>query len=182
MIIRKYVPVMPWIQTKLLICKSKGHENFGVMRFVLITWPWRLPEEWPEAVVWPRLVLELCAVLALTQLGIRQFDWWGAGIRSIDLQVVVESVFNSGFWNRKCGMAIYYMSFVCMTNWSDELLVRPRGYQFGVQFHFGCLHTKTIITLFDLFKFNWSSGYISHLSYQPHYIGSLNLSHCCHIF
>ena len=61
--------------------------------FVLVTWPWRLPEEWPEAwVVLPWLVLELCTVLALTQLGIRQSDWWRAGIWSTNLHIVVELV------------------------------------------------------------------------------------------
>ena len=38
-----------------------------------------------RAVVWPWLVLELSTVLALTQLGIRQPDWWRAGIRSTNL-------------------------------------------------------------------------------------------------
>ena len=41
-------------------------------------------------VVWPWLVLELCTVLALTQSGIRQSDWWRAGIRSTNLHIVVE--------------------------------------------------------------------------------------------
>ena len=41
-------------------------------------------------VVWPWLVLELSTVLALTQLGIRQSDWWRAGIRSTNLHIVVE--------------------------------------------------------------------------------------------
>ena len=31
-----------------------------------------------------------CSVLALTQLGIRQSDWWRAGIRSTNLLIVVE--------------------------------------------------------------------------------------------
>ena len=44
-----------------------------------------------RAVVWPWLVLELSTVLALTQLGIRQSDWWRAGIRSTNLHIVVES-------------------------------------------------------------------------------------------
>ena len=43
-----------------------------------------------RAVVWPWLVLELSTVLALTQLGIRQSDWRRAGIRSINLHIVVE--------------------------------------------------------------------------------------------
>ena len=43
-----------------------------------------------RAVVWPWLVLELSTVLALTQLGIRQSDWWRAGIRSTNLHIVVE--------------------------------------------------------------------------------------------
>ena len=40
---------MPRIWKKLHICKIKRHENFEAMCFVLVTWPWRLPEEWPEA-------------------------------------------------------------------------------------------------------------------------------------
>ena len=51
-----------------------------------------LPEEWPEvcgSLTW--LVLELCTVLALTQLGIRQSDWWRAWIRSTNLHIMVES-------------------------------------------------------------------------------------------
>ena len=47
-----------------------------------------------RAVVWPWLVLELSTVLALTQLGIRQSDWWRAGIRSTNLHIVVESLVN----------------------------------------------------------------------------------------
>ena len=47
-----------------------------------------------RAVVWPWLVLELSTVLALTQLGIRQSDWWRAGIRSTSLHIVVEFVIN----------------------------------------------------------------------------------------
>ena len=43
-----------------------------------------------RAVVWPWLVLELCKVLALTQLGIQQSDWWRAGIRSTNLHIVVK--------------------------------------------------------------------------------------------
>ena len=43
-----------------------------------------------RAVVWPWLVLELSTVLALTQLGIRQSDWWRDGIRSTNLHIVVE--------------------------------------------------------------------------------------------
>ena len=43
-----------------------------------------------RAVVWPWLVLELSTVFALTQLGIRQSDWWRAGIRSTNLHIVVE--------------------------------------------------------------------------------------------
>ena len=39
--------------------------------------------------LWPWLVLELSTVLALTQLGIRQSDWW-VGIRSTNLHIVVE--------------------------------------------------------------------------------------------
>ena len=62
--------------------------------FVLVTCPWRLPEEWPEAVVWPWLVLQLSTVLALTQLGIRQSDWRRAGIRSTTLHIVVELKLN----------------------------------------------------------------------------------------
>ena len=45
-----------------------------------------------RAVVWPWLVLELSSVLALTQLGIRQSDWWRAGIRSTNLHIVVEYI------------------------------------------------------------------------------------------
>ena len=41
-------------------------------------------------VVWPWLVLDLCTVLALTQLGIRHSDWWRAGIRSTNLHIMVE--------------------------------------------------------------------------------------------
>ena len=47
-------------------------------------------ECWKRAVVWLWLVLELSTVLALTQLGIRQSDWWRAGIRSTNLHIVVE--------------------------------------------------------------------------------------------
>ena len=47
-----------------------------------------------RAVVWPWLVLELSTVLALTQLGIRQSDWRRAGIRSINLHIVVECEIN----------------------------------------------------------------------------------------
>ena len=42
------------------------------------------------------LVLELCTVLALSQLGIRQSDWWKAGIRSTNLHIVVECSVNNG--------------------------------------------------------------------------------------
>ena len=45
-----------------------------------------------RAVVCPWLVLELCTVLPLTQLRIRQSDWWRAGIRSTNLHVAVESL------------------------------------------------------------------------------------------
>ena len=31
-------------------------------------------------------------------------------------------------------------------------------------------------------KFRWSRGYIYNTSYHHHQIGSINLSHCCHIF
>ena len=40
--------------------------------------------------------LQLSTVLALTQLGIRQSDWWRAGIRSTNLHIVVESSTNHG--------------------------------------------------------------------------------------
>ena len=43
-----------------------------------------------RAVVEPWFVLELCTVFALTQLGIRQSDWWRVGIRSTYLYIVVE--------------------------------------------------------------------------------------------
>ena len=36
----------------------------------------------------------ICTVLALTQLGIRQSDWWRVGIRSTNLHIVVENVSN----------------------------------------------------------------------------------------
>ena len=45
-----------------------------------------------RAVVWLWLVLEPCTVLALTQLGIRQSDWWRVGIRSTNLHTVVENI------------------------------------------------------------------------------------------
>ena len=48
-----------------------------------------------RAVVWPWLVLELCTVLALTQLGIRQSDWWRAEIRSTNLHIVIEYITNT---------------------------------------------------------------------------------------
>ena len=41
-------------------------------------------------VVWPWLVLELYTVLALTQLGVRQSDWWRTGLRSTNFHIVVE--------------------------------------------------------------------------------------------
>ena len=50
MMIRKYVQVMPWIQKKLHIGKSKGHKNFEAMRFcfghvsLVVTFARRLPE------------------------------------------------------------------------------------------------------------------------------------------
>ena len=63
--------------------------------FVLATWPWRLPGEWPEA----------CGSLTVVGAGtmhgfgtdpirIRQFDWWRAGIRSTNLHIVVECHIN----------------------------------------------------------------------------------------
>ena len=50
MMIRKYVQVMPWMQKKLHIGKSKGHKNFEAMRFcfghvsLVVTFARRLPE------------------------------------------------------------------------------------------------------------------------------------------
>ena len=59
--------------------------------FVLVTWPWRLPEEWPEACgSWTVVGAGTMHVLALTQLGIWQSDWWRAGITSTNLHIVVE--------------------------------------------------------------------------------------------
>ena len=62
--------------------------------FVLVTWPdgYRKNDR-KRAVVWPWLVLEFSTVLELTQLGIRQSDWWRAGIRSTNLHIVVELPF-----------------------------------------------------------------------------------------
>ena len=78
--------------------------------FILVTWPWWLPEEWPEA----------CGSLTvvgagtkhgfgtdqhpimLTPLGIRQSDWWRAGIRSTNLHIVVELIFKQAQGTHDC--------------------------------------------------------------------------------
>ena len=63
-------------------------------------------------VVWPWLVLELSTVLALTQLGIQQSDWWRAGIRSTNLHIVGECI----FLNANHGVFInFYWSLFLMT-------------------------------------------------------------------
>ena len=85
---------MPWIYKKLHICKSKGHENFESTRFCFGPDGYRKNDR-KRAVVWPWLVLELSTVWALTQLGIRQSDWWRAGIRSTNLHIVVEYAMRS---------------------------------------------------------------------------------------
>ena len=64
--------------------------------FVLVTWPWQLPEEWPEACS-SLTVVGAGTVLALTQLGIRQSDRWRAGIKSTNLHIVVE--YETKVWN-----------------------------------------------------------------------------------
>ena len=60
-----------------------------------------------RTVVRLRLVLELCTVLALTQLEIRQSDWWRAGIRSTNLLMVEYEGLNdppcyipSSYWSK----------------------------------------------------------------------------------
>ena len=66
---------------------------FEATRFCIVTcftWPASIPEVCRLRTV--QLVLELCSVWALTWLGIRQSDWWRAGIRSTNLHIVVEFV------------------------------------------------------------------------------------------
>ena len=60
------------------------------------------------AVVWPWLVLELCTVLALTQLRIWQSDWQRVGIRSTNLHIVVECRNWPRFCVRSCGWTCHY--------------------------------------------------------------------------
>ena len=71
----------------------KDMKNSKRRVFVLVTLPccYRKNDQ-KRAVVWPWLVLKLCTVLALTQLGIWQSDWWRAGIRSTDLHIVLECI------------------------------------------------------------------------------------------
>ena len=83
--------------------------------FVLVTQPWWLPEEWPEACSSLLVVgAGLCTVLALTQLGIRQTDWWRAGIRSTNLHIVVEFVIITIGW----GKIHAFQTQVSVWNWS----------------------------------------------------------------
>ena len=66
--------------------------------FVLVTWPWQLPEEWPEACSSLTVVgAGTMHGLALTQLGIRQSDWRRAGIRTANLHIVVEYFISLNF-------------------------------------------------------------------------------------
>ena len=84
--------------------------------FVLVTWPWRLPEEWSETCGSLTVVSAgTMHILALTQLEIQQSDWWRAGIRSINLHIVVEcgsgSAINPLFLNHtKAAIAIPSLS------------------------------------------------------------------------
>ena len=57
-----------------------------------------------HAVVLPWMVLELCSVLALTQLGIRQSDWRRAGIMPTNLHIVVEYVTHA-----HCIVLVYFV-------------------------------------------------------------------------
>ena len=49
MLLRKYVQVMPWNLKKLPIINLNSTIISKRCVFGLVTWPWRLPEEWPEA-------------------------------------------------------------------------------------------------------------------------------------
>ena len=91
MIIRKYVQMMPWSRRNYTFVNLQATEISK--RCVWSRGPdgYRKNDR-KRAVVWPWLVLELCTVLALTQLGIRQSDWWRARIRSTNLHIVVEYV------------------------------------------------------------------------------------------
>ena len=86
-------------------------------------------------------MLELSTVLALTQLGIRQSDWWRAGIRSTNLHIVVEYPVNSccpgalftnidyagmGAWGH--GQVITCHSFLCdVISCLNTLRLRQNG-------------------------------------------------------
>ena len=84
-----------------------------------------------------QLVLELSTVLALTQLGIRQSDWWRARIRSTNLHIVVECTINdkehcskpvpTGHWytfnieyfHGNLKLVMYQLDKLCMGFWTD---------------------------------------------------------------
>ena len=71
-----------------------------------------------RAVVWPWLVLELSTVLALTQLGIRQSDWWRAGIRSTNLHIVGEFSTMHGSPASASGLRLQIWASYCIkTKW-----------------------------------------------------------------
>ena len=90
-----FVPIGVCVTMQINV-NLKATKNFEVMRFsfghVSLT---VTVYDRKRAVVWPWLMLELSTFLALTQLGIRQSDWWRAGIRSTNLHTVVEWVITS---------------------------------------------------------------------------------------
>ena len=77
--------------------------------FVLVAWPLRLPEEWPEAcgsltVVGARTMHGL----ALSQLRIQQSDLRKAWIRSINLHIVVQYAINLSHSTNLCQYVIVW--------------------------------------------------------------------------
>ena len=93
--------------------------------FVLVTCRWRLPEnDRKRAVVRPWLVLKLSTVLALTQYGIRQSDWWRAGIRSTNLHIVVELNITISYksWSDTQGDFVQPLGSVVLCKPWDEII------------------------------------------------------------
>ena len=113
--------------------------------FVLVAWPLRLPEEWPEAcgsltVVGARTMHGL----ALSQLRIQQSDLRKAWIRSINLHIVVQYAINLSHSTNLCQHVIV---------WCYELMFtfHQRGPVAVAGDQFQCLSCQSLSVVYIFF-------------------------------